>query len=90
MNSFTIYELFNVHFWFNSFIAIKFQFNSDVSGSGSQGSVEDESTRIVGGSPASDGQAPYQVSLQDGAGRHFCGGSIISANWIVTAAHCLG
>lgn len=31
---------------------------------------------------------PWQVSVQDAEG-HFCGGSIIDANTIVTAAHCL-
>ena len=42
---------------------------------------------IVGGVAATAGQAPWQVSLQRSS--HFCGGSIINANWIVTAAHCV-
>ncbi|XP_051170628.1 uncharacterized protein LOC127287634 [Leptopilina boulardi] len=44
--------------------------------------------RIVGGSPAPEGGFPYQVSLQRN-GKHFCGGSIINSQWILTAAHCL-
>uniref|UniRef100_A0A1I8MFE3 Uncharacterized protein n=1 Tax=Musca domestica TaxID=7370 RepID=A0A1I8MFE3_MUSDO len=44
--------------------------------------------RIVGGTAASEGQFPYQVSLRWG-GAHVCGGSIVSASYIVTAAHCL-
>lgn len=47
-------------------------------------------SRIVGGDLASPGQFPYQVALSMIAGKDswFCGGSIIEAHWIVTAAHC--
>jgi len=43
---------------------------------------------IVGGTPAEDGPYRFTVSLQRN-GSHFCGGSYIANNWILTAAHCV-
>ncbi|XP_075136665.1 chymotrypsinogen A-like [Leptodactylus fuscus] len=44
--------------------------------------------RIVNGENAVSGSWPWQVSLQDNTGFHFCGGSLINSLWVVTAAHC--
>lgn len=44
--------------------------------------------RIVGGRRASAGQFGHQVSLRY-FGHHICGGSIISASYVLTAAHCV-
>jgi trypsin len=42
---------------------------------------------IVGGETAPAGAFPFIVSLQK-SGSHFCGGSLLNANTVVTAAHC--
>ncbi|KAF4522560.1 hypothetical protein B566_EDAN012851 [Ephemera danica] len=46
-------------------------------------------TRIVGGSEAQPGDAPFVVSIQDRDGQHFCAGTIISSNAILASAPCL-
>ncbi|KAK0384039.1 hypothetical protein NLU13_8128 [Sarocladium strictum] len=42
---------------------------------------------IVGGTSAATGEFPYIVSLQQNS-RHFCGGVLLNANTVLTAAHC--
>ncbi|XP_035783469.1 chymotrypsin-2-like isoform X2 [Anopheles albimanus] len=51
-------------------------------------SNDGKGSRIIGGNDATDGQFPYQVSLQTASNYHYCGGSIIAPRWILSAAHC--
>ncbi|XP_042687878.1 transmembrane protease serine 13 isoform X5 [Centrocercus urophasianus] len=45
------------------------------------------SGRIIGGKETSVSKWPWQVSVQYGP-VHICGGTIIDAQWVLTAAHC--
>ena len=48
-----------------------------------------EAQRIIGGYEAVEDRYPYAVSLQGPLG-HFCGGSLIARDVVLTAAHCRG
>ncbi|XP_062127880.1 collagenase-like [Drosophila sulfurigaster albostrigata] len=49
-----------------------------------------ENVGIINGHDASPGQFPYQVKLSIKEGKKYfqCSGSLISHNWVLTAAHC--
>ena len=50
-----------------------------------------DSHKIVGGSAASLGDVPWQVAISQDDGNRisvFCGGTLIHADWVLTAAHC--
>ena len=57
--------------------------NSDIS-------LPDKSVRIVAGQEVKRNSIPWQVSLRYKDDKTaFCGGSIVSENRVVTAAHCV-
>ncbi|KAK3542241.1 hypothetical protein QTP86_021400 [Hemibagrus guttatus] len=45
--------------------------------------------RIVGGCTSKPHSWPWQISLRTNTDIHFCGGTLIDAQWVLTAAHCL-
>ncbi|XP_057568984.1 kallikrein-14 [Hippopotamus amphibius kiboko] len=46
-------------------------------------------TRILGGHPCDKNSQPWQAALLAGPWRSFlCGGSLLSGQWVITAAHC--
>uniref|UniRef100_A0A673GSA8 pancreatic elastase II n=1 Tax=Sinocyclocheilus rhinocerous TaxID=307959 RepID=A0A673GSA8_9TELE len=49
-------------------------------------------SRVMGGKDACPHSWPWQISLQyrsGGSWYHHCGGTLISEEWVLTAAHCL-
>eukprot|EP00062_Callorhinchus_milii_P000335 gi/632934237/ref/XP_007904276.1/ PREDICTED: coagulation factor IX-like [Callorhinchus milii] len=44
--------------------------------------------RIIGGNICTRGMCPWQVLINDDGKYGFCGGSLISSYWVITAAHC--
>jgi trypsin len=51
-----------------------------------RGSQSEDETRIIGGDEANAGEYPYAVSLSSDSIGHFCGGSMIAPDVVLSAA----
>ncbi|KAJ6664579.1 hypothetical protein lerEdw1_006152 [Lerista edwardsae] len=45
--------------------------------------------RVVGGCVSNPHSWPWQISLRTSFNMHFCGGTLIDPQWVLTATHCL-
>lgn len=47
-------------------------------------------SRVMNGDNAAPNSWPWQVSLRVGPkANHICGGTLVTPDWVVTAAHCV-
>ncbi len=64
-----------------------------IAGTATAATDPDPSPQIVGGGPADPDAYPFMVALvssssNDAWAGQYCGGSLIAAEWVLTAAHC--
>merc|ERR1719397_1677258 len=52
--------------------------------------VKKKGSRIVGGTETEVNEYPWMTAIVSAQGeRQFCGGSLVAAEWVLTAAHCM-
>jgi len=68
-------------------VAISYSLGTDAQECGLKGADATPWNKIVNGQSASSCEWKWQVSLRRW-GSHFCGGSLISDQWVLSAAHC--
>ncbi|XP_073491610.1 transmembrane protease serine 9-like isoform X6 [Aquarana catesbeiana] len=76
--------------WISTYLNVTFNYVSNIPAPTSPCGVcgsPSVSSRIVGGTDSLDGKWPWQVYVTDG--QYMCGGSLISQEWVMTAAQCI-
>lgn len=58
------------------------------SGKGAPAPDQPGSIAIINGNPGTTADFPWMAFLADAEGQQFCGASLISSHWVLTAAHC--
>ncbi|XP_023932759.1 chymotrypsin-like protease CTRL-1 [Lingula anatina] len=56
---------------------------------GDKGDEGDVSVKIIGGIEALPNSWPWMAAITDSSDYQYCGGSLISDQWVLTAAHCV-
>ncbi|XP_054162299.1 protein masquerade-like [Oppia nitens] len=56
---------------------------------GIKGTQRKETPRVVGGSDSYPGEWCWQTALINSQNQYLCGGTLISAQWVLSAAHCI-
>lgn len=51
--------------------------------------IGETAQEVIGGTEAIAGEFPWQVQLSIPGFSHWCGGSVIDNDWVLTAAHCV-
>ena len=50
--------------------------------------IDPNKVKIINGEEVTPHSYPWMVSIQGQADPHYCGASVLSPNWVLTAGHC--